>query len=127
MNQWFGATLKRARKELKLSQDALAKQLGIPTGTVSAWEQDTYRPNLDVFVLLLANLRPYESIVIDGMHRAALHVSDALEQGSNIPVAGLTPEKVGVMVSAAKNSRQVAGESQPSGIKRQARRKLPGR
>ncbi len=43
----IAATIKRLRAEEKLSQEALASEIGEPANTVSRWETATYRPSAD--------------------------------------------------------------------------------
>jgi DNA-binding transcriptional regulator YiaG len=42
--RWKAAGVKRLRSELKLSQQALARELGVRQQTVSEWETGLYEP-----------------------------------------------------------------------------------
>jgi len=42
----FGKILKELRKELNISQIALAKELGVSKSIISLWELDTCEPTL---------------------------------------------------------------------------------
>lgn len=47
MEYSFAENLKRKRKELGLSQDELAKRIGVSRPTVTAWETSTRYPTID--------------------------------------------------------------------------------
>ena len=44
----FAENLKRARKEASMSQESLAKKLGVDQRTVSAWENGVARPGYEM-------------------------------------------------------------------------------
>ncbi len=56
MNEWisFGETLRTFRKKRKVSQRALAMQIGVHYNTIWAWEQGDYLPNSKGIILELA-------------------------------------------------------------------------
>lgn len=64
---FIGTRIRELRDERRLSQDALAKQLGVSTNTVSRWETATYKPSIsdvqkiaDYFGVKLSSLLPPE-------------------------------------------------------------------
>lgn len=48
----FAERLKELRKEAGLSQDQLAKQVGLTHTAIGLWEQNKRTPNLDAVILL---------------------------------------------------------------------------
>ena len=48
MKKSFGEKLKQARNDKKLKQSELAKQLGVTNTTVSNWENNISKPDLDM-------------------------------------------------------------------------------
>lgn len=64
---FIGIRIRELRDERRMSQDALAKQLGISTNTVSRWETATYKPSIadvqkvaDLFGVRLSSMLPTE-------------------------------------------------------------------
>jgi transcriptional regulator with XRE-family HTH domain len=64
---FIGNRIRELRDEQRMSQDALAKQLGISTNTVSRWETATYKPSIadiqkvaDLFGVRLSSMLPTE-------------------------------------------------------------------
>src|SRR5262245_55671999 len=64
---FIGTRIRELRDERRLSQDALAKQLGVSTNTISRWETATYKPSIgelqklaDFFQVKLSSLLPPE-------------------------------------------------------------------
>lgn len=49
--------IRSARLKAKLSQQALAKRLGVTKATVSGWECGHYRPGIDLALKLTSVLR----------------------------------------------------------------------
>jgi len=41
----FSEKVKQARKELKLSQDAFARELGVAFSTINRWENERIKPS----------------------------------------------------------------------------------
>ena len=54
MPDTLGTRLKRLRKEKKITQTAMARELGISQHHISALENDTFKPGLDVLKKLAA-------------------------------------------------------------------------
>src|SRR5919202_4963276 len=85
----FGAWLKRRRKILDLTQDALAQHTGVAIGTVRKWEADERRPSKHVAARLAAVLQ-----VSPGDHAAFLQLAraevgvDRLALDVNVPALG---------------------------------------
>lgn len=52
----FGHRLKKARKNKALSQDALAKIVGVTRGAVSQWENDTLKPSHEHTIQIASEL-----------------------------------------------------------------------
>ena len=50
----LGSSIRNARLRADLSQEDLAKRLGITQGTISFWERDVETPTLDNLIKLLA-------------------------------------------------------------------------
>lgn len=48
MSKTFGEKLKEARTDRKLKQSELAKQLGVTNTTISNWEKNISKPDLDM-------------------------------------------------------------------------------
>ena len=48
----FSERLKELRKEFKLSQDELAKEVGVTHTAIGLWEQGKRVPNLDAVILI---------------------------------------------------------------------------
>jgi len=65
--EYIGSQIRRLREEARLSQEALATQIGVSTNTVSRWETATYKLSLkdlqklaDLFEVRLSSLLPPE-------------------------------------------------------------------
>ncbi len=43
----LGSNLSRLRKERKFTQEKLAEKVGVSFQTISAWEHDEYKPELE--------------------------------------------------------------------------------
>lgn len=52
MKQSLGEALREQRELVGLSQSALAKKTGIPQQTISAWENDTNIPSIEMCIKL---------------------------------------------------------------------------
>lgn len=73
----FGLTLKKLRKEKKLSQEQVAKRLNLTKSSISGYENNVITPSLEIlkeFAILfntsadyLLGLDKSESIVTDGL------------------------------------------------------------
>jgi len=77
--QFIGERIRELREEHGLSQDALAKSVGVSTNTISRWETATYKPNLDdiqklatFFKIRLLSLLPPEEEPLEVNQRQAL-------------------------------------------------------
>lgn len=62
----FGARLRKARDAEKLSQDAVAAELGVTKGSLSAWENGRNFPQLDKFAQLCTLYRASADQLIFG-------------------------------------------------------------
>ncbi len=65
--EFIGERIRALRDEQRLSQDALAKAIGVSTNTISRWETATYKPSVDdlqklanYFKVRLSSLLPPE-------------------------------------------------------------------
>ncbi|MDY2627183.1 MAG: helix-turn-helix transcriptional regulator [Lachnospiraceae bacterium] len=48
----FGAQIKKMRKERKLTQEQMAKELGVSRQAVSNWENDRNLPDIEMLILI---------------------------------------------------------------------------
>jgi len=69
----FGKELLRLRKEQKLSQDAIAQQLGVNKKNVSRWENEEVLPNVEMGAKVAAAL----GVSLDAMLGAGSQEKDA--------------------------------------------------
>jgi transcriptional regulator with XRE-family HTH domain len=84
--EFIGTRIRELRDERRLSQDALAKQLGVSTNTISRWETATYKPSVadlqkitDFFKVKLSSLLPPEEVE-EPTHKALLSATGDLPQ-----------------------------------------------
>lgn len=82
----IGTQIRRLREESRLSQEALAKELGISTNTVSRWETATYKLSLnelqkvaEFFKVRLSTLLPPEENE-KTLHKALLSATGDLPE-----------------------------------------------
>lgn len=76
----FGARLREARDAEKLSQDAVAVELGVTKGSLSAWENGRNFPQLDKFAQLCTLYRASADQLIFGL--TPKHTPLRLEEGA---------------------------------------------
>jgi len=69
----FGKELLRLRKEQKLSQDAIAQQLGVNKKNVSRWENEEVLPNVEMGAKVATAL----GVSLDAMLGAGAQAKDA--------------------------------------------------
>lgn len=81
----IGSEIRRLREEARLSQEALAKEIGVSTNTVSRWETATYKLSLkelqklaDFFHVRLSSLLPPEEN--EPVHKALLSATGDLPE-----------------------------------------------
>src|SRR5262245_63959502 len=86
----FGAWLKRRRKALDLTQDALAQRVGCAVVSIRKFESDTQRPSRQLAELLAAQLQipPEERSAFVQFARQGL---DAAPPTLSIPAAAQLP------------------------------------
>lgn len=65
MNITFGEKLKKARSFKKLKQSELAKQLGVTNTTISNWENNISKPDLDMLSYICGVLEVKASYFLD--------------------------------------------------------------
>ena len=82
----IGSEIRRLREESRLSQEALAKEIGVSTNTVSRWETATYKLSLnelqklaDFFHVRLSSLLPPEENE-QSAHKALLSATGDLPE-----------------------------------------------
>ncbi|WP_337052508.1 helix-turn-helix transcriptional regulator [Pseudoxanthomonas sp. USHLN014] len=84
----FGARLRKARDAERLSQDAVAAELGVTKGSLSAWENGRNFPQLDKFAQLCTLYRASADHLIFGT--LPKHVPVAARLGEPAPEAYLS-------------------------------------
>ncbi len=84
--EYIGSQIRILREEARLSQEALANEMGISTNTVSRWETATYKLNFkdlqklaDFFHVRLSNLLPPEENE-QPIHKALLSATGDLPE-----------------------------------------------
>lgn len=84
--EYIGGQIRRLREESRLSQEALASQLGVSTNTVSRWETSIYKPSLgdlqklaEFFHVRLSALLPPEEKE-QSIHKALLSATGDLPE-----------------------------------------------
>ncbi len=77
--EFIGERIRALRDERRLSQDALAKEIGVSTNTISRWETATYKPSIedlqkvaDFFNVRLSSLLPADEEQGEPAHIQAL-------------------------------------------------------
>lgn len=86
----IGGRIRALREEARLSQDALAKALGVSTNTVSRWETATYKLSIKdlekiarYFKVKLSGLLPPEETVQPGLQALFSATGDLSEDDIN--------------------------------------------
>ena len=60
----IGKNIKELRRQLGVTQEELAKKLGIPRGTLNSWEQRSSAPNPKMLIKLKETLNcSYEELI----------------------------------------------------------------
>jgi len=83
--EYIGGRIRTLREEQRLNQEALAKELGVSTNTVSRWETATYKLSLNdlqkialYFEIKLSSLLPPAEVVETNNIQALLSATDNL-------------------------------------------------
>ncbi len=66
----LGSNLSRLRKERKFTQEKLAEKVGVSFQTISAWEHDEYKPELERLMKLAEVLDVSISAIAEEKHKA---------------------------------------------------------
>ena len=75
----FGEKLKSARKSKKMTQESLAKLIGAKHNSVSDWENDKSKPDMDTIELLCGALDEYYGAVTPQIRQAGNRLSGLTE------------------------------------------------
>src|SRR3712207_912305 len=89
----FGHWVKRRRKALDLTQDALAQAVGCSEGLIAKIEGDARRPSKDIAARLAEELQlaPDECTAFIGCARAELRVERLPPPAQSVPRAAFVP------------------------------------
>ena len=65
MKYKIGSRIRKYRKEVGLTQEQLAEEIGVTKSRVSNWEQGINRPDADILAALCKALKVSPSILLD--------------------------------------------------------------
>ena len=89
MSTFISSNLALLRKRRKLSQQALADEVGVSRSALSAWENGTAEPSLEVLVALASQWSiSLDRLVRQGLSALREHELAALERGLDADITG---------------------------------------
>jgi transcriptional regulator with XRE-family HTH domain len=116
----IAATIRQLRTKERLSQEALAEQIGEPTNNVSRWETGTYKPSAEQLEKLAKRFKQSIIIFFPGMERSSA-VPPALLSATR----GLKPKELESVIEYAEFTKARALLRRAS-AKRKSRRDIDG-